>query len=332
MSDINVKIDSILQNCDESIISLNFGRDYQIKKVYFDDLSFKNKIVNGNNRIDICYLSSKMTDQIGDYFICLCKEGTFPPPEIIIQPGVVIDDRIYDEPLSNYTNEEMAFIFRNFSLLHLFKNGNIGYSQVFFEYHYKLLGFMDGSYDHTSNNTARNIADTRKYSLTNDEIIECNTFLQDYSGAEYDLLKNCIEEFVWGLDQMDEPTGFEQYTTALEMLLLETDERGKKEKLSKRISVLLESAPSDIINLYNKMKNYYRYRSESLHEGNGNNITTLELRELEEIIRKALKKYLIYCKGVLQSNPYITWSEIKTAKIEELKNLVTSNINLGILP
>lgn len=331
MPDINVKIDAILQNCDESIMSLNFGREYQIRKVYFEDLSFKNKIVNGNNRIDICYLNSKMTDQAGDYFICLCKESSFPPPEIIIEPGVVINDKIYDEPLSDYNEEEMAYLFKIFSLLHLFKSGNIGYSQVFFEYHYKLLGLIDGTHDNTTNNSTRNIADTRKYLLTDNEVIECNTFLQDYLGVEYDLLKSCIEEFVWGLEQMDEPTGFEQYTTTLEMLLLETDERGKKEKLSKRISVLLESDSADITNLYNKMKNYYRYRSESLHEGNGNNITTTELRELEEIVRKALKKYLVYCKGVLQTNPSITWAAVKTAKIEELKNIVTTNINSGVL-
>ena len=36
-------------------------------------------------------------------------------------------------------------------------------------------------------------------------------------------------------------TGFEQYTTALEMTLLAKGERGKKEALSKRVAVLLES-------------------------------------------------------------------------------------------
>jgi len=40
---------------------------------------------------------------------------------------------------------------------------------------------------------------------------------------------------------------------------------------------------------------------------------------------------LVYCKGVLQTNPSITWAEVKTAKIEELKNIVTANINSGVL-
>ena len=36
--------------------------------------------------------------------------------------------------------------------------------------------------------------------------------------------------------------------------------------------------------------NFYRFRSESLHEGNDSNITDTELHDLENITREVLKK------------------------------------------
>ena len=115
-------------------------------------------------------------------------------------------------------------------------------------------------------------------------------------------------EFIWGLEQLDIPTGFEQYTTCLEMTLLETDHPCKKEALAKRTAILLETDDVKIFALYEKMKSFYRYRSESLHEGDGRNITRVEMNELEEITRKVLKNYLSICKMAVQRNPCITWA------------------------
>lgn len=43
----------------------------------------------------------------------------------------------------------------------------------------------------------------------------------------------------------------------------------------------------------------YRYRSESLHEGNGQNISSTELLELEQVVRRVLVNYLDYYKQSL---------------------------------
>lgn len=84
--------------------------------------------------------------------------------------------------------------------------------------------------------------------------------------------------------------------------------------------------------LYNKMKDFYRYRSESLHEGNGQNITVSELKDLEEIVRRVLVKYLGFCKVAIQTAPTVTWDIIKRDKISDLKNSVSTVISSGILP
>ena len=129
-----------------------------------------------------------------------------------------------------------------------------------------------------------------------------------------------MDEFVWGLEQTDEATGFEQYTTALEMTMLATGQQGKKQVLSKRTAVLLESNPVDITALYNRMLDFYRFRSESLHEGDGQNITSAELLEMEGIVRRVMQKYLSYVSSQIAVRPKVTWDELKTEKINDLKN------------
>lgn len=334
MAEVNVTIDGIIMYCDESISFLNLGNGYSIEKIYLENISFKNKIVDGNGNLDTNYMGSQLRDDAGVYFMCLHKQDVYQIQEPQIFPGVRITDRdmMCEEELSEYKDREIQYLTRMFSLLHLFKAGNIGYKEMFFEHHFQVMGFLNNTQRQTSDNVSRNIVDNVVFSLAEEEVSTCNQFLQNYSGQEYDMLKDSIDEFVWGLEQIDIPTGFEQYTTALEMTLLGNNQKDKKEVLAKRVSVLLESDPVKQRNLYDKMKNYYRFRSESLHEGDGRNITSVELKELEEIVRSVLRKYLDFCKAALASNPSVTWIEIKRTKINDIKNLVIRAKNAGILP
>ena len=150
--------------------------------------------------------------------------------------------------------------------------------------------------------------------------------MNDYCGKPYALLKNSIDEFSWGLEQIDVPTGFEQFTTALEMTLLPRNQSGKKQMLANRISAILGKTPMEVQQIHQNILNYYRFRSESLHEGNGTNITDSELYELENITREVMKKCLIRCKTEYESNHNITWDTVKNmimcdliAKVETLK-------------
>lgn len=334
MIDVHVAIDGIIMYCDDSISSLNLGNGYSIEKVYLENIPFKNKIVDGSGNLTINYLGSQLRDDMGVYFMCLHKRDVYQIQEPQIIPGTRITDRdmMCEEELSQYKDREIQYLTQVFSLLHLFKKGNVGYKEMSFKHHFRVMEFVNNTQKQTSDNVSRNIVDNVIFSLTAEEVVACNHFLQDYSGQEYNLLKDSIDEFVWGLEQVDVPTGFEQYTTALEMTLLGNNQQGKKEALAKRVSVLLESDPIRQRSLYDKIKNYYRFRSESLHEGDGRNITLIELKELEEIVRSVLKKYLDFCKVALTSNPSATWAEIKIAKINDLKNSVIIAKNAGILP
>lgn len=334
MVDVQVTIDGIILYCDVSVSALQLGTGYSIQKVYLEDIPFKHKITDGNGRLTINYMGSRLHDDNGVYFMCIHKDDTYQIQLPQMTPGVPVTDRdlMCEEQLGNYKDLEMEYLNQQFSLLHLFKKGNIGCKEVFLEHRFTVMGFINNTQKQTSDSVTRNIVDSTMFSLTPEEASECNKFLQDYNGREYDLLKSCIDEFTWGLEQVDIPTGFEQYTTALEMIILATNQQGKKEVLSKRVAALLESDPAKIRILYDKMKSFYRYRSESLHEGDGRNITATELKELEEIVREVLVKYLDFCKTAIQNNVASTWDEVKADRINILKTAVDTLKNAGILP
>ena len=84
--------------------------------------------------------------------------------------------------------------------------------------------------EHCSYNQTRNFIDSRKFTLSEEEIVSCNQWLNDYCNAPYTLLKESIDEFSWGLEQDDTPTGFEQHITALEMTLFATKIKLEKNK------------------------------------------------------------------------------------------------------
>jgi len=324
MENVQVTIDGIILYCDESIQGLQLGNGYSIKKVYLKDISFKNKITDGNGKININYMGSSLSDDNEIYFMCIHKEESYQIQLPQTRHGIRITgkDLMWENQLDSYKDKEIEYLNRQISLLHLFEKGNIGYKEIFFEHHFTVMGFINNTQKQTSNSVTKNIVDNTFFSLASEKLNACNQFLQNNNGREFDLLKNCIDEFTWGLEQVDIPTGFEQYTTTLEMILLNTNQKGKKEVLSKRVAVLLEDDSVSILKLYEKMKNFYRYRSESLHEGDGRNITNSELKDMEGIVRRVLLEYLDLCKSAIQNNVSSTWNEVKNAKITDLMNAV----------
>lgn len=236
-----------------------------------------------------------------------------------------------EDKFEQYMKEERRYLYERINLLRLFKPGNIGFRDVFFRYSFTVMGF-ENMVEHCSYNQTRNFIDSRKFTLSEEEIVSCNRWLNDYCNAPYTLLKESIDEFSWGLEQDDTPTGFEQHITALEMTLLPQNQTGKKQMLANRISAMLGNSPAEIQQLYQKVMNFYRFRSESLHEGNDSNITDTELHDLENITREVLKKCLIRCKIEYDLDSSITWNEIKNQIMNDLIRQVISLKNEGILP
>ena len=334
MIDVNVDINGIVLCCDESILGLNIGHGFTLEKIYLDDLPYKAKITNAQGYLNIEYASSRLSDESGTYFICLKKQDIFQidGPQLVLGKEMCLDDKMCSEQLEPYKEVEIQYLYELFAMLYLYKSGNIGHCDLFFDFTYKVLGIINNNTHSCSHNESRNIINTNKYTLTEQELIECNQFIVEYRGEPFQMLKPSIDEFIWGLHQIDEPTGFEQYTTALEMTLLEKNARCKKQKLANRVAILLGASIENIQQLQSDMMKFYRFRSDSLHEGDGSNISTVELQRLENIVRHVLRECLILCKTGIERDGTIKWSTIKQQLIDDLVQRVAAAKLAGTLP
>lgn len=335
MIDVNVSISGIVMCCDESLCDLVLGNGYAIEKLNLDALSFKDKITNGQGHLNTDYFDSRIIEEGNIFFICIKKNDCIQIEEPAFdESNIVITDEDFmcEKELTYHMDREMEYLHERINLLRIFKSGNIGFRDVFFNYSFTVMGFIKNTINHCSHNQTRNVIANERFTLTDVETVPCIQWLNDYCNAPYMLLKDIIDEFSWGLEQIDVPTGFEQYTTALEMTLLSKNQPGKKQMLANRISTILGNTQTEIQQIHQKVLNFYRYRSESLHDGNGSNITDFELHELENITREVLKKCLIRCKAEHNLNPSVTWNTIKNKIMNELISKVNSLKDSGILP
>lgn len=327
-------IEGNLVNCDESLIGLDFGNGYSAVKRYIEEYQNKGYITNGKNELNFEYDRSKLTDKNGDFFVCLCKSEIFQiDNELNLKPGHLYTEKdlSYDCDISKYIENERSYLNIVINLCRLFKEGNIGLCDVFIKvsFKYSIINNKNNYYYH---NESRNFVDNRRFCLSNDEKKEFNNYISMFLGMPYDILKTYIDMFSCAFDQIDIATGFEKYITVLEMLILKSNQNNKKQRLASRISVLVGKSDEEICHLHQKMLNFYRYRSESVHDGTRSNITYDELYELESITRRSLRECLNRSEIECRSNCHVTWSEVKEIIIDELREKVTEFRNEGILP
>lgn len=327
MIDVHVNIAGIIMYCDESIAHINMGKNYYIQQLKLEDLPFKEDIVDGKGNLNTDYYGSRLIENGRTYFMCLTKEEDIQVEEhqVDITKRIFTDeDFAIDKDVTPYMDDENSYLNEVFNLLRLFKGGNIGLCDVFFTFIHQ-SGIVKNTCRHRIHQQTRNVIDGRPFVLNKGEVRECNAFLKRFIGKPYELLKNNVEKFSWGQEQIDIGTGFEQYITALEMTLLNNNDKYcKKERLSKRVAVIIGDNPSDIDTIYQRMKKFYKYRSESLHEGVEGNITVEELHEMEDIVRNVLKWSLDKAEIDFLSSNAISTGDLRTKIIDELKQKVTA--------
>lgn len=334
MVDVNVSIYGIILYCDDCLMHINIGNGYYFCKEYLDESPLKEKITDGAGKLDFSYMGSQLRDENGIYFICLRKNDTFQIPGLQIEDSktFVITDKqaMCEEQLYQYNDEEMDYMHMFFSLLRVYKACNCAPRQIFQDYRYTLI--FNNTVNHSDTYIARNTVDERKLELNVDEINDCNRFIAEYSGKTYYVLKDIINVFISGMEEITLSTEFEQYTKMLEMTLLERNQQGKKQALANRVAILLGSSDNEISQIHSKMLDYYRYRSESLHEGDSSNISKNEVGEIEDICRKILHIILKRVHDDLLINDTFTWETIKHNMISEIINNVLVAKENGLLP
>lgn len=323
---VGVIIDGILLTTNESIANVNFGNGYLIEKTKFQDFKYYSDIVNGKNKLITDYYNSRIIEEVNNqeqiYFMCFKKTDNFVAQRNVEGNTISItSEPFFKSDIQKYMDNEFEHINNTISKLQIYKAGNIGIHQVYFNFKYCFIG--NNTFANTIWIKDANTINPNKYILSDDECRDFNSFSIKYDQC-FNLTKNIIDEFCFGLKQIDNATAFEKYTTSLEMFMLEKNCQNKKQCLSKRTAVALYSSDTDVIATCTKMQSYYKFRSESLHEGDFSNITKVELEELENINRLLIKQFLEYMYVCIANNPSETLATVKTKWINMLKTRVST--------
>ncbi|MBH5318472.1 hypothetical protein I6N90_11715 [Paenibacillus sp. GSMTC-2017] len=336
--EVNVKVACIVLGADVSLIQINDVDGFSFQKVSVADFKYKDKILLANQKINNKYYLSQLQSDLNDTdsssFVCLTKEVNFTVrcPDVLATNGVVrITDKFGDLPeLVDFQDEQFELINRIISKLMLLKNLDIGIFEVFYEFSYSYFNINFNKLNTILIEDAKSLI-TKKYKIETTELGDINDFLSDYNQS-YRILKSIIDGFTYSFKLLDNAKSFEQLISVLEIMLLPRNQQKKKETLSKMVAVLVGKDDADIKNIYYKLKSFYRYRSESTHEGIDVNIGINELVELKELTRLSILRYINEAEKSLQSNSQVTFEELKLNLITSLKTTVLTSINSNVLP
>lgn len=332
MASIKIEIGGILLFCDESIAKLNIGNGYIIEKMLYEDLFYKDKVKSQDHEFLIDYYDSLLPNDSIDSFMCIRKNDRI---EVNVKEEInrlrgIKNPIFFEESLNDYKVQEMEYLNMIFRLIRIFKAGNFGPVDLFFVYDCQPLNILHQKYNVRHIFAGRNVFDERSFSLSLNEQIDCQRFIERYSDGAYDLLKNPINQFILGLERMGEYGGYLEFIIVLEMLLLKSSD-GKKQPLANRIAMLLGNSEEEIKKIYDRACKHYENRSKIIHEGDSSGVSLDDRIDLEEMTRRVLKYALERCREKLNENSSLEWAQIKNSMIEDLKSKVTCAKDEGIL-
>ncbi len=320
-NEANTHIETLILGCDDSILSIDFLNDYKIESINIDDFRYKHQITDGTGRLLFHY--DKVLNPIRDnkYFrLYIDRKDAIT---ITMEPykQYPIHNKEMLAKMGEIKESAERYIYRIVNLLRIFKHGYIGVKHIFINQEIVLFGIR---YDNNVMvlNENRSAVNKDFFILTKDEIIACNQFIKDNYTAIYDAMEKIIDIFNFALDQIGIETEFEKLISALEAMMIKKGEQGKKEALAKRVAVMVGKNDGEISMIYNNMKEFYKYRSVSTHEGDYANINRSNRKELEELTRAVIKKYFEICQAKLLTCPTIIWDDIKRENLIAVKSQV----------
>ena len=315
---------------DESIMLVTPPENFIIRKIYLKDYFFRENITDGRGRIITEYINAVHHHDDEDYLICL--ESNFdsvvhhnkPANSIGFMNGSDFDDMI------TLIHEQIeATVFKFFSLLHLYKEGEVTRKNSFYKYR-TTQGIC--STERIKEVTIEDAITIIRYPMTIavEELSDISDMLYNHSNS-YLMLKNVvIDDLEYTYHTLDDSTNYKNLMTPLEVMFLKNDYGDKKEMLSKRIAVFLGGSDANMKTIYDYVKCSYRDRSDAIHEGITQNITRSALDELRNLIRRVSKKYMYVIEQEITNEPNKTFEEIKDSLIADLKNIVVTKNRLGI--
>ena len=305
---------------DESITLISPPSGFHFERVKLEDYIHKSRITDSRGEILAEYRSAMHGDEI----ICLEQDSSCSVKHDKPANAVsFLNGSDFNELIAPIRDKIEAEVFKFFSLLHLFKEGEIARKHSFYTYSTqagicKTTQFIDSYIE--------DIVTLIRYPMLieADEVAAINDLLYNHDMAYQILRPIAIDELEYTYHTLDEATSYKNLMTPLEVMFLKNEHGEKKTMLSKRMGAFLGNTDAEMKSIYDSVKTHYHDRSEAVHEGNVSQITHTSLNELRNLVRAATKKYITVVEQEIAANPSKTFDQIKASLISTLKGVVTT--------
>lgn len=314
---------------DSSIMLAQPPAGFEFKEIPIDEYIYSNRITDSRGEVMPEYRSAIHS---GEKPYVICMEMTNVQTVKHDKPANAVsffNGSDFDKLIEPIHDEIEATVFRFFSLLHLFKEGEIARKHSFYSFNTQ-SGICKVS--RTIDSYIEDIITLIRYPLIIDptEVPLLNDLLYKHERA-YQILKLVvIDDLEYTYHTLDDATNYKNMMTPLEVMFLQNDYGDKKEMLAKRMAVFLGNSDCEMKSIYDNVKSHYRDRSEAVHEGSTTQISHASVDELRGLVRSAAKKYIGVIEQALKAEPAKTFDEIKTEQIGYLKGIVQIKNGLNI--
>jgi hypothetical protein len=307
---------------DMSIKNAPPPEEFSYREIPFNEYKHRSKMIDGNGDVQIDYHFAVHGENDNKTILCLEKEQTHiiehDKPANALGFLFGTDFEAVIRPI-HALYEESLFMY--FSLLHLYKEGDVYRKHLFYEYEAQ-EGIVNNK--RKISTYSANMATLVRHPMVIEESEhdELSSFISFHSQA-YHILKNVVIgdlEFTYHI--VDDITNYNNLITPLEVMFLENDRGTKKEMLSKRMGVFIGTTDVEVRQIYSDMKQHYTARSDAVHKGRECGIMALTLNDLRSLVRRAATKYSTYAINELSTNPSMTFADIKSKLIPLLVNEV----------
>lgn len=234
-----------------------------------------------------------------DVYLRFIHTGIFNPEiesfyviKKVIDPGIPVGSIPSFEDLQKFNKHNMELneewfsnIVQKLRLLRLFKEGNIvsPLQYIYLDFESPISSISYFSYG---------LVLRDRYTLDDSEIDNLNEFInKNELPFEDNSLNNAFQSFELSYNIIDSGLALVSCMTALECLLSPNDKM-IAENISKNMGKLIGKDMKSSENVYSRLRELYKKRSELIHTGHGN-ITHDDLKDARNFVREAIKQYLL---------------------------------------
>lgn len=283
---------ALIGNVNNSILNIEFGNGFHIEEMDMGEFAA------------ICEEDFGLADVWPklDYDWGCCTEDRFLRPDHVYVIKKTLED--YPKYTGNsedldlksdfwriehaYQDKLISYLEGQIRKLRLFKEGSIRLSlEIFYrieESHWEIDSYRESTL----------ACENRLFSLTADEVLQTNQFLSAGNiESKHKYLKFAVENFEQSYSIAHQELEFLSLMISLEALLNDANSE-LRFRVSRGCAVLIGKTLGESKQIFNQVKELYDKRSILVHTGDKSKIKEIDVLNLKEIVRQALKKALFF--------------------------------------